>query len=299
LRFLRPKLLGKLRAHGRRIAAGVCMLSAAVTVVNVLPGPALANSPDETYEIAAPAVNLAFTPGIDDARAAFSPTYYDMAEDSVVISKQYSNIHFETETIPGNVTYIDCDYLPAGVKQTVVYGSDTVIQYEKAEKVTAAGVEEIILEEKEISTMKDSVVLVGTGKSTMSHLAVPFTADSADAETGVMTVEAAGETLKVKGVIECRASAYCACKICCGPYARGITSTGTKVKVGSVAVDPRVIPYGTRMFIVSTDGSVVYGYAVAEDCGGAIKSDRIDLYHESHAEALIFGRRDCTVYILA
>lgn len=275
------------------------MLSAAVAVVNVLPGsPALANSPDEAY-LASSSANLAFTSTIEDAMAVFSPTYFDMEADSVVISKQYSNIHYETETIPGNVTYIDCDYLPAGQKQTVVYGSNTVIQYEVADKVTAAGVESVVLEEKEISTMKDSVVLVGTGKSTMANLAVPFTADSVDAETGVMTVEAAGQTLQVKGVIECRASAYCACKICCGPYARGITSTGTKVKVGSVAVDPKVIPYGTKMFIVSTDGSVVYGYAVAEDCGGAIKSDRIDLYHNTHGEALIFGRKDCTVYILA
>ena len=299
MRFNRSNLVGKLKAHGRRIAAGVCMLSAAVAVVNVLPGsPALANSPDEAY-LASSSANLAFTSTIEDAMAVFSPTYFDMEADSVVISKQYSNIHYETETIPGNVTYIDCDYLPAGQKQTVVYGSNTVIQYEVADKVTAAGVESVVLEEKEISTMKDSVVLVGTGKSTMANLAVPFTADSVDAETGVMTVEAAGQTLQVKGVIECRASAYCACKICCGPYARGITSTGTKVKVGSVAVDPKVIPYGTKMFIVSTDGSVVYGYAVAEDCGGAIKSDRIDLYHNTHGEALIFGRKDCTVYILA
>lgn len=276
------------------------MLGAAVAVVNVLPGSAaFANSPDEAYQSAAETVNLAFVSSVDDAKAAFSPTYYDMGEESVVISKQYSNIHYETETIPGNVTYIDCDYLPAGKQQTVVYGSDTVIQYEVADKATASGVEEVILEEKELSTMKDSVVLVGTGKSAMSQLAVPFTAESVDAETGVMTVEAAGETLQVKGVIECRASAYCACKICCGPYASGITSTGTKVKVGSVAVDPKVIPYGTRMFIVSNDGSVVYGYAVAEDCGGAIKSDRIDLFHETHGEALIFGRKDCTVYILA
>ncbi len=299
MRFNRSKLFGKLKAHGRRIAAGVCMLSAAVAVVNVLPGSAaLANSPDEAI-LASSSANLVFTSSIEDAMAIYSPTYYDMEADSVVISKQYSNIHYETETIPGNVTYIDCDYLPAGQKQTVVYGSDTVIQYEVADKVTAAGVESVVLEEKEISTMKDTVILVGTGKSTMSNLAVPFTAQSADAETGIMTVEAAGQTLQVKGVIECRASAYCACKICCGPYARGITSTGTQVKVGSVAVDPRVIPYGTRMFIVSNDGSVVYGYAVAEDCGGAIKSDRIDLYHNTHGEALIFGRKDCTVYILA
>lgn len=77
-----------------------------------------------------------------------------------------------------------------------------------------------------------------------------------------------------------------------------ITYTGTTVHVGTVAVDPRYIPYGTRMFIVSNDGSYIYGISVAEDCGGAIKGDRVDLYFPTTAECFQFGRRDCTVYFL-
>ena len=76
-----------------------------------------------------------------------------------------------------------------------------------------------------------------------------------------------------------------------------ITSTGTTVRRGTVAVDPRYIPYGTRMFIVSHDG-YVYGMAVAEDCGGAIKRDRMDLYFPTYEECIAFGWRRCTVYFL-
>ena len=77
-----------------------------------------------------------------------------------------------------------------------------------------------------------------------------------------------------------------------------ITSTGTTVRIGTVAVDPRVIPYFTEMYIVTNDGSYVYGMSRAEDCGGSIKGDRLDLYFPTTAECFQFGMRDCTVYFL-
>jgi len=77
-----------------------------------------------------------------------------------------------------------------------------------------------------------------------------------------------------------------------------ITSTGTTVHYGTVAVDPRFIPYGTRMLIVSHDGERYYGIATAEDCGGAIKRDRMDLYFPTYQECIEFGRRRCTIYFL-
>ena len=76
------------------------------------------------------------------------------------------------------------------------------------------------------------------------------------------------------------------------------TSTGTLCRVGAIAVDPRVIPYGTRMYIVTNDGQYIYGIAVAEDCGSSIKGNRVDLYYNSVAECNRFGIRDCTIYFL-
>ena len=77
-----------------------------------------------------------------------------------------------------------------------------------------------------------------------------------------------------------------------------ITATGTTVHWGTVAVDPRMIPYGTKMFIVSNDGSFVYGLSTAEDCGGAIKNNRIDLYMPTTSQCFQFGVRNCTVYFI-
>lgn len=72
----------------------------------------------------------------------------------------------------------------------------------------------------------------------------------------------------------------------------GITATGIPAVRGVVAVDPDVIPLGTRLFIPG------YGEAVAADTGGAIIGNKIDLVMDSYGEAMDFGRRDVTVYVL-
>lgn len=78
----------------------------------------------------------------------------------------------------------------------------------------------------------------------------------------------------------------------------GLTASGTKVRPGVVAVDPNVIPLGTKLYIESTDGSAHYGYASAEDKGGAIKGNKIDLFFETPQEVKRFGRRKVKVYVL-
>ena len=103
-----------------------------------------------------------------------------------------------------------------------------------------------------------------------------------------------GEVLTYTGTGTVRASAYTHTDEGCDL----ITSTGSRVHVGTVAVDPRYIPYGTRMFIIANDGSYVYGIATAEDCGGDIKGDRMDLYMPTYEQCMAFGRRRCTLYFL-
>lgn len=78
----------------------------------------------------------------------------------------------------------------------------------------------------------------------------------------------------------------------------GLTRSGTVARKGVVAVDPSVIPLGTKLYIESMDGTASYGYAVAEDTGSAIKGKKIDLFMESRSDALRFGRRNVRVYIL-
>ena len=90
-------------------------------------------------------------------------------------------------------------------------------------------------------------------------------------------------------------TAYCPCKRCCGKDPSdpryGITATGTTATEGrTIAADPSVLPYGTVVYI---DGQA---YTV-EDCGSAIKKNRIDIFFAEHEEALQWGVQEKEVFI--
>ena len=77
-------------------------------------------------------------------------------------------------------------------------------------------------------------------------------------------------------------------------YATGtITATGTKPKWGTIAVDQKVIPYGTKVYIPKFNMTFT-----AEDCGGAIKGNKIDIFMGSETDAYSWGRRTIDIYIL-
>lgn len=91
---------------------------------------------------------------------------------------------------------------------------------------------------------------------------------------------------------EFKITAYCPCSKCCGKWADGFTSTGTVATEGrTIAVDPDVIPYGS---VVEINGKEY----IAEDCGGSIKENRIDLFFDSHRVALEWGVQYHDVYIV-
>lgn len=103
--------------------------------------------------------------------------------------------------------------------------------------------------------------------------------------------------LDYKYVVECTATAYDMSPEENGGYG-GQTATGVPLDKGVIAVDPRVIPLGSRVYIEALDGSWSYGYAVAADTGGAIKGNRVDLCYRTRSECIQFGRRKCRVYVL-
>lgn len=81
-------------------------------------------------------------------------------------------------------------------------------------------------------------------------------------------------------------TAYCPCEKCCGAYANGYTATGEKATQGvTIAADPDVLPMGTE---IELDG---HTYTV-QDTGGAIAGNRLDLYFDSHEDALQWGVRE-------
>jgi 3D (Asp-Asp-Asp) domain-containing protein len=98
--------------------------------------------------------------------------------------------------------------------------------------------------------------------------------------------------------VEFTATAYCSCYVCCGKWAlnrpNGVVYTksgAVAVQGRTVAVDPRVIPLGTKIDI---DGRVY----IAQDVGGNIRGKHVDIYFSEHADAFKFGRRAVTVRIL-
>ena len=105
-----------------------------------------------------------------------------------------------------------------------------------------------------------------------------------------------GQPVKYKKLITGKCTAYSSEQSTVGT----VTSTGMKAQVGVVAVNPKVIPYGTKLYIVSPDGKTVYGYAIAGDTGGGVRKNELvcDLFMDTIAECIQFGRRTMNVYIL-
>jgi 3D (Asp-Asp-Asp) domain-containing protein len=109
-----------------------------------------------------------------------------------------------------------------------------------------------------------------------------------DKQTFTYLGRLAGEPSRYSRSLIMKASAYSAYD----PGNGSFTYRGNLLRRGLVAVDPAVIPLGTRLYVPG------YGYAVADDIGGAIKDNRIDLAFDSHREAINFGVQRVTVYVI-
>lgn len=106
------------------------------------------------------------------------------------------------------------------------------------------------------------------------------------------TLSTSRGTISYNKVMEMTATAYYPGPESTGEWADGFTATGVRAGFGIAAVDPKVIPLGTRLYVPG------YGHALAADVGGAIKGKRIDLCFETYKEAIQYGRRTVKVYIL-
>ncbi len=193
-----------------------------------------------------------------------------------------------TADIPYETTYC---YDPGMVKdeqKVVVEGKNGQRQLTAdVTYVNSAETERTIVADVVIEPVVNKVILVGTGEVTDENSNAPAIGD------GVI-VTADGQVLTYSKTGQFKATAYTHTDDGCNT----VTATGTTVRYGTVAVDPKVIPYGTRMFIVSNDGKYIYGIGTAEDCGGGIKGNRLDLYFPVEDDCWEFGVRGCKVYFL-
>ncbi|MBR0066542.1 MAG: 3D domain-containing protein [Kiritimatiellae bacterium] len=82
---------------------------------------------------------------------------------------------------------------------------------------------------------------------------------------------------------------YCSCPKCCGAKAGGLTATGTKAQLGTIAADPSIFPFGTQLNVPG------YGEGVVEDTGSRVKGFHIDVWFPTHAQAQAWGSREMYV----
>lgn len=197
-----------------------------------------------------------------------------------------------TQSIPHSTTYCDAPWLPEGTEEVLIPGEDgqmlctASVQYKDGAEQSRTLLSQTVKQQP-----VEEVIARGSGTEAMA--ADYVSQQPIIGENTIIT--STGEVLTYTRSLEVLATAY-SCEEN-GGY--GITATGTRARVGEIAVDPRVIPLGTRLFIVSNDGNFIYGVATAEDTGGLIIGNRIDLYYDTVYECGQLGARMCTVYFLS
>lgn len=208
----------------------------------------------------------------------------------------------KTETIPFKYIEKKTSTLYKGESKISKKGEDGSVEI--VYEVTTVDGKEIKSVQISRTVKKEAVngiKLIGTKAKPVSAKTVSAAAAKTSASSSTIsvlkpssaiTLDANNRPLKYKSMKTVQATAY--------HQNIPSTSTGMTAKPGIVAVNPKIIPYYTKMWIVSTDGKYVYGYSIAADTGGFIKKrpTNVDLYFSSEAQCERFGRRNVNIYFL-
>lgn len=187
---------------------------------------------------------------------------YISKNDEITITRVDQRVTTEIKTIPYEIVSRKDFNLPLGEKKVTQKGEEGQEEVKTIEIFENGKVVSATTESRILKAPKPQIVLTGT----------------------VQLASRGGVDFSYTEKRRMMATAY--------THTGNRTATGTTARVGAVAVDPKVIPLGSKLYI---DG---YGFARAEDTGGAIKGDRIDLFLNTAEETKRFGRRWVTVYIL-
>lgn len=202
--------------------------------------------------------------GIDfvDLKEGFELTSFSVESFDSYVGVNVKFISKKEEIIPYQRVVFYSSSLPQGETRVTRKGKNGKVFKEYLVYLNYDGTREIELLRKNVIEEKvDEIVEVGIGPI-YSLEGKPY-----------YILESSGYTASVGGV---------------GYY----TATGSRVRRGVVAVDPSIIPLGTKLYVEG------YGYAQALDTGSAIKGFKIDLYFESYQEAIRWGRRKVKVYLV-
>lgn len=217
----------------------------------------------------------------------------DLAGPGVEITVAEEIIYYDrvVEKVAFDTVRVANPEMKKGTEKVVQEGADGVrtsiyeVVFSNGQELSRQFVEEVD------STAVDQIVEYGTAADATVNTKSAISSVSKNNDGSGMLTLADGSTLSFSAVKSMTATAYTAGH----GGADKCTATGTTVRVGTVAVDKRVIPLGTKLYIVTNDG-IVYGTAVAEDTG--VKGSKVDLYFDTYQQCINFGRRGCTVYIL-
>lgn len=202
------------------------------------------------------------------------------APTTIRLTAHTFSIRTETAVLEHETELTFTDAVPSGGRQLVRAGQDGELQTVYRDYFDAQGnllKTELVLEtvtREPITELSE----VGSGALSVAKIPIELGED--------------GHPVTYKEVLTGDACAYY--------FKKGTgTATGKQCKNGVVAVDPDVIPYGSKLFIIADDG-YVYGYAEAVDSGEAVRDGLIivDLFMESYKQTCEFGRRHVSVYIL-
>lgn len=230
-----------------------------------------------------------------------------------IMVDDYDIVYPSIDTVVVEDTYVDIvnvEYKTEDFIESIPYGQSVEFsdQYYTTQKKVVAGVDG----QKNVTYSVMYVNGVPTSKTALSEEVLSEPTDEKTyigtvAPTHANTYDGTISTLKVPDDLELDVNGipvnYKKVKTL---HATAYTHTGSRCSTlvwpqpGYVAVDPKKIPYGTRMYIVSADGKYVYGYAIAADTGGFIYDGRtdMDLFLDTETQCVNFGRRNITVYFL-
>lgn len=228
-------------------------------------------------DIVTPALDSKITDGIE----------INIDRVKMVTREEAENIKYSVKTVDSSDLYKGTSKITQqGVngKKTVTYEDKYVNgELESTTVLNETVVKEAVSQIKTVGT-KERPVTVSAIKNNgkmISELSVPSNIEIKD---GVPT--------SYKRIVTGKASAY-------HEKSGSITASGRPVKPGYIAVDPSQFPYGTKLWVVSTDG-IVYGYCIAADTGGFVKRGKftVDLYMNSESQCEQWGARNVIIYVL-
>ncbi len=243
-------------------------------------------------------------------KAGFNPDSYDFVEpalDTVITGTTY-------------IDYVNINYVSGSYTEKIDFETETVYDKTKKQgytKITQGkkGEREISYTEtvtngkvthkkitgrKTITQPENAVKMIGTKKTTVKTTTGKKASGLYSVANAISTLipkmkielDKNGAPIKYKRKMTVRATAY--------TYTGNNCATGVAPQPGYIAVNPKVIPYGTKMYIKSPNGKIIYGYAVAADTGGFIKNHPtgVDLFMATRGACTNFGVRQMEIYIL-